>query len=152
HRIVFSRDGSRLLTASDDRLATVWEVASGGPVLRMLHGDYVNDATFSPDESLIVTAREQGVRGWDAKTGEAIASYLAVSPRGEQAWRVQFSPDRHPILACSQPALSGMLCRLPRDERTEAEWLDLAAVISGQHVLNDGRVEALTPLQLARVW
>jgi WD40 repeat protein len=149
---MFSRDGSRLLTASADRLATIWDVGSGRALLRLLHGDYVNDASFSPDERLIATASEQGVRLWDAKTEEPISSYLPISPQKAQAWRVKFSPDGQLVLACSQYARNAMLYRLRFDRRTESEWLDLAAIISGQRVLADGRLETLTPAELGSAW
>jgi WD40 repeat protein len=151
-KAVFSGDGLRLLTASYDRLATVWDVASGHALLRLLHGDYVNDAAFSPDERLIATASEQGLRLWDARTGEPISSYLPNSPQMAQAWRVKFSPDGRLVLACSQYARNAMLYRLPLDMRTEAEWLDLAAISSGQRVLADGRLETLTTAELTIAW
>jgi len=151
-RTIFSHDGSRLLTASADRLATVWDVGSGRALLRLLHGDYVNDAAFSPDERLIATASEQGLRLWDARTGEPISSYLPMSAQKAQAWRVKFSPDGRLVLACSQYARNAMLYRLPLAPRAESEWLDLAAIISGQRVLTDGRLESLTPSELAAVW
>jgi len=151
-KVTFSRDGSRLLTASYDRLATVWDVASGRALVRMLHGDYVNDAAFSPGERLIATASEEGLRLWDATTGEPISFYLPNSPLNAQAWRVNFSADGRLVLACSQYANNAMLYRLPLDTRTEAEWLDLAAVISGQRVLADGRLESLPPAELAEKW
>jgi WD40 repeat protein len=109
-KAVFSGDGSRLLTASFDRLATVWDVASGHALLRLLHGDYVNDAAFSPDERLIATASEQGLRLWDARNGEPISSYLPNSPQKAQAWRVKFSPDGRLVPLIAHNAL---LYRLP---------------------------------------
>jgi WD40 repeat protein/serine/threonine protein kinase len=151
-KAIFSRDGSRLLTASGDRLATIWDIPSGRARLRLLHGDYVNDAAFSPDERLIATASEQGLRLWDARTGEPISSYIPLSVKNAQAWRVRFSPDGRLVLACSQYARNAMLYRLPRDTHLGAAWLDLAAIISGQRVLSDGRLESLTPSELAAAW
>ncbi|HXJ55137.1 MAG TPA: hypothetical protein VNU68_00595 [Verrucomicrobiae bacterium] len=45
-----------------------------------------------------------------------------------------------------------MLYCLPHDTRTESEWLDVAAIISGQRVLTDGRLESLKPAELATAW
>jgi WD40 repeat protein len=64
----FSPDGSRIVTASDDRTARIWDSASGKEIA-VLRGDEwpVNSAAFSPDGSRIVTASWETVRIWDAR-------------------------------------------------------------------------------------
>ena len=57
----FSPDGSRIVTASNDRTARVWDAASGGELARF--GD-VNSASFSPDRARIVTASGDTARVW----------------------------------------------------------------------------------------
>ena len=67
----FSSDGSRVVTASDDKIARVWD-AKTGAVLATLsgHTDRVISAAFSPDGSRIVTASQDGTaRLWDATNG-----------------------------------------------------------------------------------
>jgi hypothetical protein len=55
--VSFSRDGRRIVTASDDKTARVWDAESGKPVGEpMRHEDAVNAASFSPDGRRIVTA------------------------------------------------------------------------------------------------
>lgn len=69
----FSRDGTRVVTASVDGSARVWDAATGtlcaGP---MKHEGPVNSATFSVDGTRVVTASGDGsARVWDATTGAA---------------------------------------------------------------------------------
>src|SRR5262249_33644935 len=53
----FSADGSRVLTASEDRTAQVWDAVSGKPIGRPLrHGSSVVHAAFSPDGTRVATA------------------------------------------------------------------------------------------------
>ena len=63
----FSPDGQRVVTASWDKTARVWDAFSGKPIGEpMKHDDVVNLAQFSPDGQRIVTASEdKTARLWD---------------------------------------------------------------------------------------
>ena len=54
----FSPDGKRIVTASFDKTARIWDAASGKPIGEPLtgHADVVRSAAFSPDGGRIVTA------------------------------------------------------------------------------------------------
>ena len=54
----FSPDGKRIVTASEDKTARVWDAASGKPIGEPLKGHeaVVCSAAFSPDGKRIVTA------------------------------------------------------------------------------------------------
>ena len=89
----FSPDGRRVVTASDDHTARVWDAETGKPVGRPLqHEDSVLSAVFSPDGRRVVTASEDGTaRVWEAETGKQIGPSLqhegylhsaVFSPRG----------------------------------------------------------------------
>ena len=91
---------ARVVTASDDRTARVWDARSGRSlaVLRRHERD-VASTVFSPDGSWILTASMDGtVRLWDAATGRDVAklgqSLLPVIS-------VAFSPDGTRIVTAS---------------------------------------------------
>ena len=79
----FSPDGSRIVTASDDKTARIWDAATTKEiaVLRtthdnavLRHDNKVYSAAFSPDGSRIVTASgDKTARIWDAASATEIA-------------------------------------------------------------------------------
>lgn len=71
---VFSPDGTRLVSACDDKTARVWDAYSGAELLVLRHTDAVNDCQFSPDGERVVTAStDKSARIWDARTGATLA-------------------------------------------------------------------------------
>ena len=75
----FSPDGKRIVTASEDKTARIWDAATGKPIGEPLkgHEDAVCSAAFSPDGKRIVTAsRDKTARLWDAATGKPIGEPL----------------------------------------------------------------------------
>jgi WD40 repeat protein len=67
HSAQFSPDGRRIITASDDGTARVWDAQTGQPLIEALkHGGGVNSAQFSPDGRRVVTASDDSsARAWD---------------------------------------------------------------------------------------
>lgn len=98
--VVYSPDGRRVLTASYDKTARVWDAASGVELLRLSgHTDHVNSAAFSADGSLIVTASaDKTVRTWDAATGRELRVFTGHTEGVETA---EFSPDASRIVSAS---------------------------------------------------
>jgi WD40 repeat protein len=105
---VFSPDGKRIVTASSDRTARVWETETGNP-LHVLkgHEDRVRSAVFSPDGKRIVTASsDRTARVWETETG----NQLHVLKGHEDVLRsAVFSPDGKRIVTAS-------------DDRTARVW------------------------------
>ncbi len=88
----FSPDGARIVTASSDGTARVWDSTSGIEIATLEgHEGPVNSASFSPDARRVVTASSDGTaRVWDARSGREIATLS-----GHQKWvtNAGFSPD-----------------------------------------------------------
>src|SRR5207245_8716947 len=64
-RVAFSPDGRRLLTASQDGTARLWELANGQPVAVFRHDRGLEYAAFAPDGYAVITACVDGtIRFW----------------------------------------------------------------------------------------
>ena len=73
----FSPDGARLVTASDDKTAQVWDADTGARIGPPLHHERtVVEAKFSPDGKRIVTVSEDAAQLWDAAAGTRIGAPL----------------------------------------------------------------------------
>ena len=65
--VAFSPDGARILTASADKTAKLWDAASGKLIASFDHQDSVKNAAFSPDGTRILTASaDHTAKLWDA--------------------------------------------------------------------------------------
>jgi serine/threonine protein kinase len=64
----FSPDGTRIVTASEDQTARLWDVKTGTATLTLKgHASGVQSASFSPDGTRIVTASYTTAKVWDAR-------------------------------------------------------------------------------------
>jgi len=78
----FSRDGSIVLTASDDNIVRMWNSNTGSLVREFEagaegHTGRVTDIIFSPDEKLVISAGvDSKIIIWDAETGEIVDRLL----------------------------------------------------------------------------
>jgi WD40 repeat protein len=96
--LAFSPDGARILTASWDKTAKLWDAASGQLIATFAHQGAVNTATFSPDCSQILTASaDKTAKLWDVASGRVIGSF---SHEGNVNAAV-FSPNGTRILTAS---------------------------------------------------
>ena len=97
----FSPDGSRIVTASDDKTARIWDAATDKEIVVLRgHDSAVYSAVFSPDGSRIVTASgDQTARIWDAATGKEIA---VVRGHDDGVNSAAFSPDGSRIVTASK--------------------------------------------------
>jgi len=71
----FSPDESRIITASGDRTARIWDAGTAKEIAVLRgHNNWVDSAAFSRDGSRIVTAsRDKTARIWDVGTAKEIA-------------------------------------------------------------------------------
>ena len=88
-----SRDGSRVVTASEDGDARIWDARTGEPlhVLRG-HGATVFDASFSPNGRWVVTAGPIAAGLWDARDGVRV--YFLQGHEGGHLGAAEFRGSR----------------------------------------------------------
>ncbi len=93
-------DGKRVLTASHDGTARLWDVETGRQIHALAgHEGRVTHAAFSPDGRRVATASEdRTVRLWNSDTGELIRALRSPADPddrnpSDQAYYVAFSPD-----------------------------------------------------------
>ena len=63
----FSPDGTRVLTASADKTARIWDATTGKEIAQLRGEELLNSARFSPDGLRVVTtsAFDHAARIWD---------------------------------------------------------------------------------------
>ena len=94
----FSPDGSKIVTASDDKTSRVWDV-NGNLITELKgHTGTVYSANFSPDGSKIVTASDDKTsRVWD------VNGNLIKELRGQDIFfNANFSPDGRKVVTASR--------------------------------------------------
>jgi eukaryotic-like serine/threonine-protein kinase len=146
----FSPDGMRIVTASDDKTAQIWDAKTGLPLTQPLrHEGAVVSAEFSPDGRRVVTAsRDHTARVWDAKSGQAITPPLLHDASLESA---EFSPDSQYVVTAADDNAARVWDALTGQPLTEP-------LKHGDHVLYaqfspDGRkVVTASRDYTARVW
>jgi WD40 repeat protein len=93
----FSPDGRRILTASMDGTAAVWDAATGA---RLLSFEGQAQASFSPDGKRILTLPRKGTPVvWDAATG---ARLLWLKGHTGPVYLASYSPDGRRIVTVSK--------------------------------------------------
>ena len=96
----YSPDGNRIVTASGDGTAKVWDAQSGKLIHDLTgHTDLVPSVQYSPDGNRIVTAsRDKTVKVWDALSGKLIHDLVGHTG---MSWSAQYSPDGNRIVTTS---------------------------------------------------
>jgi WD40 repeat protein len=103
----FSPDGRRVVTASVDGTAQVWDAATGQPAAPPLrHPLPVSQARFSPGGQTVVTASSPARPGqpgearlWDAASGRPLGSPMRHADRVQS---IAFSPDGRLVVTASR--------------------------------------------------
>jgi WD40 repeat protein len=95
----FSPDGARVVTASADGTARLWDARGGAAIgLALRHDDEVHDASFSGDGTRVVTRSEATARLWDAHTGGVVGALMRHDGR---VFDASFSRDGTRVVTAS---------------------------------------------------
>jgi hypothetical protein len=135
----WSPDGARIVTASFDGTARVWEAATGKELARLEgHGGFVWSAAWSPDGARIVTAAsDRTARVWEAATGKELAR---LEGHGDRVWSAAWS-------ALPPGADGAAVILTASDDKTARLW---DAFFSTQDLVNAAKNRmrrCLTPAQ-----
>lgn len=88
--ILFSPDGQKFVTASEDGTACVWNLKGGQKQYCVKHEKAVNYAYFSKDGKWLATSSADGsARVWNAQDGSLFKKF----DLGGTVWEVKFSPN-----------------------------------------------------------
>jgi WD40 repeat protein len=126
--VAFSPDSRRVVTASADFTAIVWDSATGQQLAGPLkHENQVRSAAFSPDGRWIVTASaDKTARVWDAQTGEPLTPSLrSLTPLAKAG----FLADQSRILTVDDQG-SSQIWKLPVEQKPLSTLLSLVRLLS----------------------
>jgi len=146
----YSPDGMRIVTASLDNTARIWDARTGTQIAVLAgHGDRVNSAAYSPDGSHVVTASsDKTVRIWDARTGTQLNEF---SGHGDRVISAAYSPDGNQIVIASYGRTARIL-----DTRTGTQLAELfghgATVTSAVYSPDGAKIVTASFDHTARIW
>jgi WD40 repeat protein len=161
---VFSPDGERIASASQDGNVTIWDARNGQQLFQFrAHEKHARSVAFSPDGRLLATTSwDKTVKIWDVQTLVQGRSPLLLQTLNHQSavWSALFSPDgKRLATAGSRPTpsdtgsvhlaetkvwdpISGQeLCTLEGPERET--WSALAFSPDGQSLATGHRLDQL---------
>jgi WD40 repeat protein len=148
--VEFSPDGQRVLTASADGTARVWDARTGHPLTPpMSHRAEVRRAHFSPDGRRVLTASwDHSAALWDSETGRRLCGPLQHAGKVRSA---QFSHDGQKVLTASSDRTARVW-----DARTGHPLTEplphQGRVLSAQFSPDAGRVATACQDGTARIW
>jgi WD40 repeat protein/TPR repeat protein len=146
----YSPDGTRIVTASLDKTARIWDARTGAQLTVLSgHADRVTTAGYSPDGTRIVTAsHDKTARIWDARTGAQLAT---LSGHGDLIRFAAYSPDGAHIATASNDRTARIW-----DANTGAQLAALSGhggfVYSAAYSPDGTRIVTASDDKTARIW
>ena len=147
----FSPDGARVVTASDDRTARVWDARTGAPVGAPLSNRprIVRRRSARTGRGVVTASYDKTARVWDARTGGAGHAPLQHT---DGVLSAAFSPDGTRVVTATADATARVW-----DARTGRRWRAPAAhagaVVVGGRSAPTGRAWSRRATdKTARVW
>ena len=146
----YSPDGTRIVTASFDQTARIWDARTGTQLAVLSgHGGIVTSAAYSPDGTRIVTASDdRTARIWDARSGAQLA---VLSGHGGIVASAAYSPDGTRIVTASNDKTARIW-----DARTGIQLAVLsghAGIVQSAVYSPDGtRIVTASNDKTARIW
>lgn len=146
----WSPDAKRIVTASQDGTARIWNVnAPGDAPMVLRHSQRVGHALFNPDGRLVVTetSDDHKLHFWDASTGQRIGritDYLDSYPEP------LFVSDPYSIVAWSGTNLD--VIPIAFAGRTTEELSLIAETISASHLEPTGQITPLSMKEWSAHW
>jgi WD40 repeat protein/serine/threonine protein kinase/TPR repeat protein len=148
--VAYSPDGTRIVTASFDKSARIWDARTGAQLAVLSgHDDRVYCAAYSPDGTRIVTAsQDKTARIWDARLGKQLA---VLSGHGDLVRAAAYSPDGTRIVTASNDKTTRIW-----DARTGAQLAVLSGhsdIVESAAYSPDGtRIVTASLDKTARIW
>ena len=146
----FSPDGRRIVTASRDHSARLWDAETGKDLRVFIgHQSDVRGASFSADGRRILTRSDDGTaRVWNAETGQQL---IALTGHEGSVTSASFSADGVRIMTASRDGTARVW-----DATNGASLLSLqghtGAVVSAAFSSDGSRVATASADKTARLW
>ena len=104
--VAYSPDGKTLASAGDDKIARLWDAATGRERAQLIgHSNAITAVNFSPDGKTVATVASDGTaRLWDAANGNALGLLWHETNSLRTA---AFSPDGRLFAAGTAPLATG---------------------------------------------
>ena len=98
-QLSWSRDGSQILSRSDDNVLRIWDSQTGDLINEFVGGQSaITDARWSPEERALLTASEDGtVRLWYTQFSDLLAAACEIAPRNmtTEEWDFFFAGEAY---------------------------------------------------------
>jgi WD40 repeat protein len=146
----FSADGTRVVTASQDKTAKIWNAETGALIGKpFAHEDKLMWASFSPNGKRIATsAEDKRIRIWDAASGALISEWEYVTYIAS----AEFSPDGRHLLTWTMDDVTARLWDVEHGEAVCGPLQHADQVVSARFSPDGSKIATASNDHTARLW